>query len=254
MFFGLSMKEKLETFPETIIVPEGKTFYRARSADKIKDAQDPKEWALPPAECAKAGRFNAAGESVLYVSTASYYLEREIKLEENEEYYLAEYVCKKKFKVGSFLDTYNRVNSLLHKIAISVAEPDDFTEKELKLIDEHFECAKENSLIDLLVDMVAGLYIYRLIPNLYKTTNKLGKLVLKKNDNGFRYSSVYEPIELSGAPQIVTLNGMEHGNYVLTQKGYENLELVAVEKKIAAKPIELDLFIKEFSKIEKRER
>ena len=49
-------------------------------------------------------------------------------------------------------------------------------------------------------------------------------------------SSVYAPIELSGEPQIVTLDGTETGNYVLTQKGYENISLTSVEKKVCGKP------------------
>lgn len=79
----------------------------------------------------------------------------------------------------------------------------------------------------------------------------LGKLVLKKNDNGIRYSSVFVPFELSGAPQIVTFDGMEYGNYALTQKGYTNIELASVEKKIAGKQQGLELMITEFSKAER---
>ena len=62
-----------------------------------------------------------------------------------------------------------------------------------------------------------------------------------KNMNGIRYSSVYSPIEYSGTNQLVTLDGVEYGNYVLTQKGYENLELVSVEKKKAEKNRDLKL-------------
>ena len=74
---------------------------------------------------------------------------------------------------------------------------------------------------------------------------------MKKNDNGIRYSSVFVPFELSGASQIITLDGLGYGNYVLTQKGYKNIELSSVEKKVAGKPQELDLMITEFSKVEK---
>ncbi len=95
------------------------------------------------------------------------------------------------------------------------------------------------------------MYIYRMIPNLYDVTNRLGKLVLKKNDNGIRYSSVFVPFELSGALQIVTFDGMEYGNYALTQKGYTNIELASVEKKIAGKQQGLELMITEFSKAER---
>ena len=90
-----------------------------------------------------------------------------------------------------------------------------------------------------------------MIPNLYDITNKLGKLVLKKNDNGIRYSSAFVPIELSGAKQIATLDGMEYGNYALTEKGYENIEFLSAEKKSAKKMQKLDTMITEFAKAER---
>ncbi|MDC7278669.1 hypothetical protein NXH64_04040 [Butyrivibrio fibrisolvens] len=54
---------------------------------------------------------------------------------------------------------------------------------------------------------------------------------MEKEECGIRYSSVYVPIEFSGGPQILTLDGVEYGNFVLTEKGYENIELCSVEKK-----------------------
>lgn len=41
---------------------------------------------------------------------------------------------------------------------------------------------------------------------------------------------------------------MEYGNYVLTQKGYENLELVSVEKKKAEKIQGLEVLISVFAR------
>ena len=38
-----------------------------------------------------------------------------------------------------------------------------------------------------------------------------------RNENGIRYSSVFEPIELFGGNTILTLNGEEYGNYALTE-------------------------------------
>ena len=251
MFFGLTMNHKLSVFSEEVNIAKGTEFYRIRQIDDKKDPNDPGEWEPVPVKYANQGRFNAKGESVLYVASTPDYLEREVRLKENDEYYLAKYVCKESFKVGSFLGVNNQVNTLIHKIAMSVVGSDDMTENEEELMDEYYECAKNKSLSDLSVDMLASLYIYRMIPNLYDVTNRLGKLVLKKNDNGIRYSSVFVPFELSGATQIVTFDGMKYGNYVLTQKGYKNIELSSVEKKVAGKQQGLELMITAFSKAEK---
>jgi len=69
-----------------------------------------------------------------------------------------------------------------------------------------------------------------------------------KNKNGIRYASVYSPIEYSGANQLATFDGVGYGNYVLTQKGYENLELVSVEKKKAEKIQGLEVLISVFAR------
>ena len=251
MFFGLSMKDKLSIFTEEVTIAKGTEFYRIRQIDDKKDPNDPKEWEPVPAKYANQGRFNAKGESVLYIASDPYSLEREVRLKEDDEYYLAKYVCKKTFNVGTFLGVYNQVNTLIHKITMSVSGPKDMTDAENKLMDEYYDWAKGKSLSDLSVDMLASLYMYRMLPRLYDVTNKLGNLVLKKNDNGIRYSSVFAPVELSGASQIVTLNGVKSGNYVLTQKGYGNIELATIEKKTAGKPQSLELMITEFAKAEK---
>ena len=54
----------------------------------------PKEYSI------NQGRFNAIGESVLYVGSDHDFLEREVRLKENEEYFLGKYICKNTFNVG----------------------------------------------------------------------------------------------------------------------------------------------------------
>ena len=250
MFFGLGMSEKLSIFTEEVTIAQGTNLYRIRRADGIKDIDDPKEWGPVPMEFAKQGRFNGNAESVLYVASAPDTLEREVRLNEGDEYCLAKYVCDKAFKVGSFLGVNNQVNTLIHKITMAVAGSEDLTEKENALIDEYYEGVKDKNLFELSVDMLASLYIYKKLPRLYDTTNKLSKLILKKYEYGIRYSSVYAPIELSGAPQIVTLDGTEYGNYVLTPKGSEHIKLVSVEKKTVSKIQGLETMISVFAKDE----
>ena len=250
MFFGLGMSEKLSVFTEMVAIEKGTVFYRIRRTDGIKDKDNPKEWGPVPKEFAEQGRFNKKAESVLYLASAPDTLEREVRLKEGEEYYLAKYVCNKAFRVGSFLGINNQVNTLIHKITMAVAGSEDLTEKENALIDEYYEGVKDKNLFELSVDMLASLYIYKKLPRLYDTTNKLSKLILKKYEYGIRYSSVYAPIELSGAPQIVTLDGTEYGNYVLTPKGSEHIKLVSVEKKTVSKIQGLETMISVFAKDE----
>ncbi len=251
MYFGLGMKEKLSIFSEEIKIEENTELYRIRRAKGISDPNNPIEWGPVPTKYAKQGRFNAKGESILYLASAFDYLEREVKLKKDEEYYLAKYVCKNSFSVGSFLSTNNQVNTLIHKIAMSVSGPDELNEKENALIEEYLNVKADKSLYKLSLDMLASLYIYKMIPNLYDVTNKLAKLVLRKNENGIRYSSVYVPIELSGTPVMITLDGVKYGNYALTQKGYENIEFVSAEKKICSSDGGgLELLIESFTKAE----
>lgn len=146
MFFGLGMHEKLSIFSEEITIPKGTHFFRIRRIEGIKDADDPKEWGPVPKELAKQGRFNGAFESVLYVASSPDMLEREVRLKEGEEYYLAKYVCNTAFKVGSFLGVNNQVNTLIHKIAMAVSESEDLTAEENALIDEYYKTAKGMNL------------------------------------------------------------------------------------------------------------
>ena len=253
MFMGLGMHDKLSVFTEEVPVAKGANFYRIRRVDGIMDPNDPKEWEPVPVKFSKKERFNEKGESVLYIASDPFALEREVRLHKGEEYYLAKYVCNKDFKVGSFLGFNSQVNTLIHKIAMAVSCSDDLTETENELIDEYYECVKNKYLYDLSLDMLSSLYIHKMLPNLYEITNKLAKIVLKSNDYGIRYSSVFAPIELSGTPQIFTLDGTEYGNYVLTQKGFANIEMVSVEKKTASKTQGLEVMISEFAKADLEE-
>lgn len=254
MFMGLSMRDKLSVFTEEVPVSKGKNFYRIRKINGNKDPYDPVEWEPVPEELSNKGRFNEKGKSVLYIASDPFALEREVRLHEGEEYYLAKYVCNNSFTVGSFLGVNSQVNTLVHKITMAVHGCEDMTESENKLIDEYYEEANYKGLVDLSVDMLASWYIYKMLPELYDITNKLAKLIFMKNKYGIRYSSVFVPIELSGAPQIVTLDGTETGNFVLTRKGYENISLISVEKKVCDKPMELDIMIKTFAEAAEKRR
>ncbi len=248
MFLGLGIKDKMSIFTEDVSIKKGTNFYRVRRFNGIKNMEDPKEWESVPSEFAKQGRFNKQAESVLYVASNPDTLEREIKLKEGEEYCLAKYVCKNDFEVGSFLGKNNYVNTLIHKIAMAVSGAEELTGDENAMIDDYYKKIKHNDLFELSLDILAPFYIYKMLPNLYEKTNKLGKIILQKNECGIRYSSVYSQMELSGGPVIITLDGMEYGNYILTQKGYNNIEFVSAEKKTAGKIQDMKLMISEFIK------
>ena len=151
--------------------------------------------------------------------------------------------------MGSFWELNSKVSMLIHKIAMSASGPEELTATEIVLIDEYYNNVQHKTLNELAEDLLAPLYIYRMIPNLYEWTNKLGKIVLSKNKYGIRYDSAYIPLGLSGADRIITLAGEEYGNYVLTEEGYKNIELTSVKRKTAGKIEDLEMMIKEFSKI-----
>ena len=251
MFFGLGAQEKTSIFMQDVPIQRGKCFYRIRRTAGIKNPYDPKAWEPVPKEFAKQERFNEVAESVLYVASDTVALEREVNLKEGEEYYLAKYVCINDFKVGSFLGTHNQVNTLIHKIAMAVSSPEKLSDTEKSLIDDYYEVTKGKNLSGISIDMLASLYIHKMLPHLYETTNRFAKLVLQKNECGIRYSSVYTPLELSGAPNIITLDGIDSGNYMLTQKGFENIKLVSVEKKCVDKLLVLDEIISIFAEEER---
>lgn len=254
MFFGLGKKEKQSVFSERMIIKKGTEFFRVRRVKGFNNSNihDNKEWGPVPAKYAKQGRFNAEGQSVLYLASSSEYLGREVGLEEGEEYYLAKYVCTKSFRVGTFLSTNNYVNALMHKITMSVADDKDLTIRERELIKDYFEQGHMGSLCDIAVNPLASLFLHKMISNLYDVTNKLGRIVLEKEECGIRYSSVYVPIEFSGGAQILTLDGVEYGNFVLTEKGYENIELCSVEKKKYVSSEDLSRLIEVFIEEEQK--
>ena len=221
MYFGLGMKEKLSIFNEDIVIEKGTEFYRVRKVEGFNNPnyKDPKEWGPVPKQFAKQGRFNEKGESVLYVASSPDFLEREVRLKEGEEYYLARYKCTSAFKVGTLFGYNNLINSLLFRIAMSVAGPEELSEKENCLIEEYYNRIKDKSLREQTITLLSPLYMHKLLPDLYGITNKLGRIIRRKNDCGFRYSSVYFPIELSGGSQVLTFNGTKYGNYVFGSFG-----------------------------------
>lgn len=250
MYFGLGMKEKLSIFNEEISITEGTEFYRIRKVDGFKnpDYTALKEWGPVPKEYAKQGRFNGKGESVLYVASAPDFLEREVRIKEGEEYFLAKYKCKKAFKVGTLFGYNNLINTQLFRIAMSVAGPEDLNEKENYLIEKYYEKIKDKTWQEQTRTLLSPLYIHKILPNLYDTTNKIGRIIRQKYECGFRFFSVYFPIEFSGGSQVLTFNGTQYGNYVLTPKGCENIELVDVERKKCEHILSCEIFIEEFSK------
>ncbi len=162
--------------------------------------------------------------------------------------YLAKYRCKKAFKVGSLFGYNNLTNALLFKIAMSVAGPEELNEIENNLIDQYYDRVRDKPWEEQTRTLLSPLYMHKILPNLYDTTNKLGRIIRQKYDCGFRYSSVYFPIEYSGGSQVLTLNGTRYGNYVLSPKGCENIELVDVERKTCGQIQSLEILIKEFAK------
>lgn len=250
MYFGLGMKVKQSIFNEEIDIIEGDEFYRIRRVEGFNNPnfKDVKEWGPVPKQFAKQSRFNQNGESVLYVASTPDFLEREVRLKEGEDYYLAKYRCKKAFTVGTLFGYTNLINSLLFKIAMSIAGPEELSEKENRLIEEYYNIVKDKCFREFSLTLLSPLYMHKKLPNLYEITNKIGKIITQKYDCGFRYSSVYCPLEYSGGRKVLTINGTDYGNYVLTPKGCECIELVDVERKKCKQIKSLEVMIEEFSK------
>ena len=250
MFLGLPYQEKLSIFNKDLTIPKGMMFYRIRRKDSFKNPNinDSKEWEPVPADIAPKGRFNREKESVIYVASSPDILERELNIKKNEKYYLAKYVCQKGFTVGTTLGNTGLVNTLIHKILMSVCDSGDFTESENQLIDTYFN--SHGSIVPNTIwqDMLSPLYIHKLIPDLYDVTNKIGKLIISKYENGFRYSSAYHsPLEFSGGLQIFTLDGVEYGNFIFTHTGFSNIKFISAEEKICTSPTSLDVMIQTIS-------
>lgn len=67
---------------------------------------------------------------------------------------------------------------------------------------------------------------------MYDITNKISDLIISRYECGFRYCSCYVPIEMSGGPQVLTLDGEKEGNYALTNAGIKNLEWLGAERRV----------------------
>lgn len=230
MYFGLSMSEKLSVINEKILIPKGTKLYRARKYEGIELDKEV-DWKMPPEKCVRnMGRFNYKNRPVLYVSTMDFILPREIGLSVGDEYYLATYECKEDIVVGSFLKNCDVINCILHKVSISIENDDKLTENELfELCDVDI---RNMSLIDIASDILSPLYINKLMKrDLYEVTNKMSDMILSMYPNGLRYCSAYAPIEASGLPDVITLDGEINGNYALTNDGAYKLVWIGSEKK-----------------------
>lgn len=229
MFFGLPLSERLDVFTDSVIIPKGTLLYRARR-DIGKNLTSKEDWELPPAERVDVGRFNKAKHPVLYVGTWDFVLPREIGLQVNDKYYLATYSVKEDIEVGSLLKTNDMVAALLHKVALTI-------ENDNKLFEEEQKCLKDldyksKTLANMASEFISPLYIYKcLAKDLYEVTNKIADLVLKRYPNGIRYCSCYAPIELSGADCVLTLDGKVNGNYAITDKAVDKLEVINIKHK-----------------------
>ena len=124
---------------------------------------------------------------------------------------------------------------------------ENLTENERIMLQKYHIGEYKISVQGILDDYLSVFYIGRLIKNLYDATNKIGRLILHNNENGIRYSSVFEPIELSGDNTILTLDGEEHGNYALTEQGIKNIRVESVEKRIYKQEHDLSLMIEVFA-------
>lgn len=242
MFFGLSKKEQLSIFKNDFTINKGTTLYRVRKDDGRTDFQSPEAWMPPPADKISKGRFNDKNEQILYVSSVYDWLEREVSLKLGDSYYLATYVCKKSFKVGSLLSENNIIGDILHCVARSIESSSCLTGEE----QEEFNKIKPINITsqNIILNLQAPFYIHKEIKKLYDITNKIGKLVLSNNKNGIRYSSAFDPFELTGGGTVFTLDGLQRANFALTEEGRKNIEFVKAERKICNLDYSLDVFFK----------
>lgn len=253
-FLDLSAKEKRSILGTEVMVPQSTIFYRVRSCSSFaagQNPQDPAQWTPPPQQ--KRERFNKEGENVLYVAKDPFVLGREVNLSEGEEFYLAKYICKKPFNVGSLVCQNSFAGFVIHKIAMAIHGTDSLTEAEQNLLKKYRGNVKEREFLDIACDMMSHFYLHELIPDLYDITNNLAQIVLLQKPCGIRYASAYSPFEVSGAEQIITFNGLDDGNYALTEMGYKNIEFIYAEKKIN-KHFDMSEIIKQFGEASKTDR
>lgn len=246
MFFGYGIKEQLSIFDESMTIIAGTSLYRARKDDGKTNFYDPKQWTMPPDEYVKQGRLNEKNKPVLYVTSDEYLCGREIGLKDGDKYYLARYKCEKDFSVGTLLCSHSAINTILHRIVMAV-KTENLTENEKIILKKYHIGEYKTSVQEILNDYLSVFYIDRLIKNLYDVTNKIGRLILRNNGNGIRYSSVFEPIELSGWNAILTLDGEEHGNFALTEQGIKNIRFESVEERKYKQEHDLSLMIEVFA-------
>lgn len=246
MFFGYGINEQLSIFDESMTIKAGTSLYRARKDDGKTNFYDSKQWTMPPAECVKQGRLNEKNKSVLYVASDEYLCGREIGLRDGDKYFLARYKCEKDISVGTLFCRHSIGNTIFHRIVMAV-KTENLTENERITLRKYHIGEYKISVKEILNDYLSVFYIDRLIKNLYDVTNKIGRLILYTNENGIRYSSVFEPIELSGGNEILTFGGEEHGNYALTEKGIKNISVESVEERIYKQEHDLSLMIEVFA-------
>ena len=65
-----------------------------------------------------------------------------------EAYYLAKYKCTKSFKVGTLFGCNNLIKSLLFRIAMSVADPEELNERENDLLERYFDSVKNKTWVE----------------------------------------------------------------------------------------------------------
>ena len=249
MYLGLSYKEKLSVIGDDFIIPNDMVFYRVRK-DIGKPLINESDWWMPPQIKTSQGRFNYAGKPVLYLGTMDSVLPREVGLNSGDVYYIAKYRCKNSFRVGSLLKTNDIINYVLHKVAIALV---DYS---ILIAVERRELKYQNvnlSPWDIVNDFSSSYYLHHsLRRNLYDITNKISDLIISRYECGLRYCSCYVPIEMSGGPQVLTLDGEKEGNYALTNAGIKNLEWMGVERRIYTeddyKKNDMSLFISSINK------
>ena len=217
MFFGLSKKEQNTIFKNDFTITKGNTLYRVRKDDGKTDFHSSEAWLPPPTDKISKGRFNEKNEPILYVSSVSDWLEREVSLKQGEPYYLATYICIESFKVGTLLSANNIIGDILHCVVRSVESSACLTDDELS----EFNKIKSLRITprNIILNLKAPFFIHKEIKDLYDITNKIGKLVLSNNKNGIRYSSAFDPFELTGGGTVFTLDGLQRANFALTEEG-----------------------------------